>query len=74
MVYLIDTAKAIREIESTGLSHDQAEAIVGVFTDVGETIATKDDIKNLKVYIRYHILIGAGIVIAGLKTLEYLGV
>ena len=74
MTYLIDTAKAVRDIEATGLSHEQAEAIVAAIADAGDQIATKSDIDNLKVYIRYHVLIGAGIVIAGLKALEYLGV
>lgn len=72
--YLIDTAKAVRDIESTGLSHNQAEAIVSAFAEAEERIATKTDIDNLKIYIRYHVLIGAGVVIAGLKALEYLGV
>lgn len=74
MTYLIDTAKAVRDIEATGLSHEQAEAIVAAIADAGDQIATKSDIDSLKVYIRYHVLIGAGIVIAGLKALEYLGV
>ena len=39
-----------------------------------DQLATKSDMDSLKVYIRYHVLIGAGIVIAGLKALEYLGV
>ena len=81
MTYLNNTAKAVRDIEATGLSHEQAEAIVAAIADAGDQIATKSDtdslksnIDSLKVYIRYHVLIGAGIVIAGLKALEYPGV
>ena len=74
MKYLIDTAKAARDIEATGLSREQAEAIVAVFADAGDQLAAKSDIDSPKAYFLHHGLIGAGIVIAGLKALEYLGV
>ena len=47
MTYLIDTAKAIRRIEESGVAHKQAAAIVETFADANEQIATKADIENL---------------------------
>ena len=69
MTYLIDTAKAVRKIVSIGLSQEQVAAIA----EAGDQVSTKSNIAALKVYIRYPVLIGAGIVIADLKALEYLG-
>lgn len=55
MTYLIDTAKAIRRIEATGLAPEQAEAIVETFAATSETVATKADVDSshneLKTYI-----------------------
>ena len=48
MSFLIDTAKAIRRIEATGLAKEQAEAIVESFSSSGEQLATKGDIDNLR--------------------------
>ena len=73
MTYLIDTAKAVREIETTGLLHDWVQAFVAVIAYSGTQMATRSEIDSLKVYIRYHVLTGVCIFIAGLKTLEYLG-
>ena len=47
MTYLIDTAKAIRRIEESGVAHKQAAAIVETFADAIEQIATKADLENL---------------------------
>ena len=73
MTDLNDIAKVVRKIESTGLSHEQAEAIVNAIAEAWDQVSTKSDIAALKDYIRYQVLIGAGIVIASLKALEYLG-
>ena len=48
MSYLIDTAKAIRRIEATGLANEQAEAIVEIFSSASEQVATKADIDHLR--------------------------
>ena len=48
MSYLIDTAKAIRRIEATGLANEQAEAIVEIFSSASEQLATKADIDHLR--------------------------
>ena len=49
MSYLIDTAKAIRRIEATGLANEQAEAIVEIFSSASEQLATKADIDLLRI-------------------------
>lgn len=43
--YTVDTAKAISDLEETGLSHDQAEAIISVFATSHEELATKKDLE-----------------------------
>lgn len=48
MTYLIDTAAAVRKIEQTGLSRNQAEAIVSTISETGEQVATKSDIELLR--------------------------
>jgi DNA repair exonuclease SbcCD ATPase subunit len=45
---LIDTRKAFRQLqEEEGFSDAQADAIVDIFTDVDEQVATKGDIERL---------------------------
>ena len=48
MPTLIDTRKAFRRLqEEGGFSDAQADAIVDIFTDVDEQVATKGDIERL---------------------------
>ena len=48
MAYLIDTAAAIRRLESAGLDADAARAIVETMAEADEGTATKTDIAALK--------------------------
>lgn len=45
---LIDTHKAIKELQGAGVPGKEAEAIVGIVTRADEQVATKDDINVLK--------------------------
>ena len=47
-VYTIETAAAIRRLSESGLSQDQAEAIVETFAESNDTLATKADLQATK--------------------------
>lgn len=81
-IYSIDTAEAVTRISSTGLTREQAEAIVATFAESNEQVATKTDIDRnrevleakidaLKNYLLFRIalaqLAGAGLVFALIK-------
>lgn len=70
--YSIDTAEAITRLEETGLSHDQAQAIVATFAKSNEQVATKADLEVLKSHLSLRIYSMAGLVVAAPKILEYL--
>lgn len=85
MTYLIDTAAAVEKIEQSGLSRQQAEAIVSTIAETGDQVATKTDIdhlqtaignlgENMKTQITLRALAVGGVMVALLKALEYLGV
>ena len=49
MPTLIDTRTAFRQLrDEGGFSEDQADAIVDIFTDVDEQVATRGDIDQLR--------------------------
>ena len=49
MPTLIDTRDAFRRLQDQGgFSKDQADAIVDIFTDVDEQVATRGDIEQLR--------------------------
>jgi len=49
MPTLIDTRDAFRRLQNQGgFSEDQADAIVDIFTDVDEQVATRGDIDQLR--------------------------
>ena len=45
---LIDTHKAIKELQGAGIPGKEAEAIVGIVTRADEQAATRDDIRRLE--------------------------
>ena len=49
MPTLIDTREAFRRLqEQGGFTDDQADAIVDIFTDIDEQVATRGDIEQLR--------------------------
>ena len=49
MPTLIDTRDAFRRLQDQGgFTEDQADAIVDIFTDVDEQVATRGDLKQLR--------------------------
>ena len=70
MSYLIDTAKAIRRIEATGLANEQAEAIVEIFSSASEQVATKADLDHLRNDLRNEMNAGLGAMNAGLGAMN----
>ncbi len=78
VTFLIDTAEALKSLTASGMPEPQAEAVVKVRSQDHGDLVTKTDLKaslnelesrlNLKIYLM------AGLVIAGLKILEYLGI
>ena len=86
--YMIDTAAAIDGLTAEGIPPNQARAIVQTIAQRNEEVATKSDIRALKSDIRAlearmdalesrlntKIYLMAGLVVATLKALEYLGI
>ena len=86
--YWIDTAAAIEKIAASGLSREQATAIVDVFAESGSEVATKSDMNHMQetlqkdmakqaTELKFFVLktvigTGAGLFIA-LKASQYLG-
>ena len=86
--YMIDTAAAIDGLTAEGIPVNQARAIVRTIAQRNAEVATKSDVQGLKGDIRalearmdalesrlnMKIYLMAGVVVAALKGLEYLGI
>ena len=71
---LIDTAETQKNLVESGMPEKQAEAIVKAFAKSREELATKADLKGVEARLALKIYLMAGLVVAGLKLLEYLGI
>ena len=76
--YLIDTAETLKSLVASGMPEPQAEAVVKVLSQGHGDLVTKTDLKaslnELESRLTLKIYLMAGLVIAGLKILEYLGI
>lgn len=72
--YTIDTAKAIDRLTEAGMNGSQARAIVEIFSESQESLATKADLRELGSRFTIKLYSVGALVVGILMLLEYLGI